>query len=595
MKKRGSRQSLAGRMTLLTFAIILLSTSAVGIFSFVLYRGNTVKETANRAQAIAEAAAAVVDGEAAAHALATGEKSPSWDAERRFYDDMLLRTGVLYLYAVGATYGESVTYYHDAYVAEDDPTNYDLLDADLYENFADEMYEAMATGESRTTGLYQSGEYGQMVSGFAPIKNDAGRVIGVAGADIVIDDVLAASNRFGIFLIPIVLGFSLFFGFVILMTMQRTVGRPINRLAAASDQLAQGDMNVAIEVSSQDEIGNLAASFMTMIESTRHQVAVLERLAEGDLTARISPRGKNDAMGMAMLRMVDQLSAMVSEINRSTEQVSTGARQIAEGAESLAHGSNAQASAVEKLSSAIGKVSDQTRNNAALALKAASLAQQIRDGAEKSSVQMDRMIEAARDISEASRSIEQVMKVINDITSQTNILAINASVEAAHAGVHGSGFAVVANEVRTLAAQSGVAARDTSQLITNSIQKAELGARIAAETAQSLADIVAGIQQSSQIVGEIAASSAQQASDINEINAGIEQVTQVVLHNTATAQESAAASAHMRGQSHSLLDLMARFKLYGTQDTTPHPARRPPPASPETPRRHPPESGFGKY
>ena len=174
---------------------------------------------------------------------------------------------------------------------------------------------------------------------------------------------------------------------------------------------------------------------------------------------------------------------------------------------------------------------------------------------------MDEMINAVKEINEASHSIGNIIKTIDDIAFQTNILALNAAVEAARAGQHGKGFAVVAEEVRNLASKSADAARDTSDMIQDTIQKAELGSRIAGETAVSLKEIAGGINNSNQLVAEIAKASEEQSLGVSQINTGIDQVSLVIQQNSATAQESAAASQEMSGQSDMLQQLASQYKL----------------------------------
>jgi methyl-accepting chemotaxis protein len=234
-------------------------------------------------------------------------------------------------------------------------------------------------------------------------------------------------------------------------------------------------------------------------------------------------------------------------------------KQIADGSQSLAQGSTEKAASVQQLSASITEIADKTKDNAEKAERAAMLAGDIKISAEKGSTQMDEMMTAVKDINESSQSIGKVIKVIDDIAFQTNILALNAAVEAARAGQHGKGFAVVAEEVRTLASKSAEAAKDTEGLIADSIQKAELGSRIADETAASLTEIVTGIGESNQLIAEISQLSEEQTAGIEQINRGIDQVAQVVQQNSATAEQSAAASQEMSGQSMLLDELRAQF------------------------------------
>ena len=308
-------------------------------------------------------------------------------------------------------------------------------------------------------------------------------------------------------------------------------------------------------------IGEISRSFATLIDMMKRKLATLLDVATGNLDTNVVHRSDKDSYGEVIQKMVDDLNDMFIDIHSSTNLVSGSSRQISDGAQSLASGSTQQAASIEELSSSISGIAKTIRSNAELADKAARLAQTIRDNAEKGSRQMDDMMGAVNEINVASGLIGKVIKVIDDIAFQTNILALNAAVEAARAGQHGKGFAVVAEEVRNLAAKSAEAAKETSGLIENSVEKANLGVRIAGETAASLDEIVSGISESNRLITDIARLSEEQTQGINEINIGIDQVAQVVSQNSATAEESAAASEEMSGQADMLQELISQFRL----------------------------------
>ncbi|MCL1832255.1 MAG: methyl-accepting chemotaxis protein [Oscillospiraceae bacterium] len=357
---------------------------------------------------------------------------------------------------------------------------------------------------------------------------------------------------------------------VIALWIATKISKPLAILTAFMDKagstgdiaLSQADVQVIQTYAGmQDEIGKTINGASKFVQHVTHISEELETVSQGNLTTEIELLSNTDKMGMSLSHMVKSLNEMFGEINISTEQVANGSKQVAEGSQSLAQGSTEQASVVQELSAEIADIASNTKANAEMARKAANLSETIKANAEKGSHQMDEMMRAVRDINEASQSISKVIKVIDDIAFQTNILALNAAVEAARAGQHGKGFAVVAEEVRNLAGKSAEAAKETGELIANSAQKAELGTKIAGETSASLTEIVAGINESSQLVENIAVSSDQQSQGIAQINSGIDQVASVVQRNSATAEQSAAASEEMSSQSHMLEELVAKFKL----------------------------------
>ncbi|WP_270171238.1 methyl-accepting chemotaxis protein [Paenibacillus sp. SYP-B4298] len=304
--------------------------------------------------------------------------------------------------------------------------------------------------------------------------------------------------------------------------ISRIITRPVNKLVATANQIADGDLDVRIEAHSQDEVGVLAQAFR---------------------------------------KMTDNMNHVLNNIQTASEQVASGARQVSESGQLLSQGAAEQASSVEQLTASVEQISVQTQLNASTAEQANRLAEDAKGTAVKGNEQMQQMLAAMDDINLSSESISKIIKVIDEIAFQTNILALNAAVEAARAGQHGKGFAVVAEEVRNLAARSAGAAKETTDLIEGSIRKVKDGMHIAGETAAALNQIVEGITRAAELVGNISEASNEQAAGISQINQGIMQVSQVVQTNSATSEESAAASEQLSSQAALLKEQVGRFKL----------------------------------
>lgn len=295
----------------------------------------------------------------------------------------------------------------------------------------------------------------------------------------------------------------------------------------------------------------------------REMSNILQQMSSGDLDIAITREYKGDfvAIKESINHIIDSFNEVLGEIRMSSGEVAVGAEEVSRSSQALSQGSTEQASSIEEITSSITEVAEQTKKNAGNAITANDLSVKAQKGAESGNIRMREMIDAMADINESSENISKIIKVIDEIAFQTNILALNAAVEAARAGEHGKGFAVVAEEVRDLAARSASAAKETTSLIQNSIDKVENGTQIANETASALDDIVKGVGEVAQIVSDISIASTDQATAITQINEGINQISIVTQGNTATAEESAAASEEMTSQAQVLEEMVDRFKL----------------------------------
>ncbi len=379
-------------------------------------------------------------------------------------------------------------------------------------------------------------------------------------------DALYGTSR--IFLIAIVLILVLS-AVLLAIVMAHRIVRPIQQLHVAADAIRKGDLTVAVQYQSRDEVGEIAAAFQEMRQSLQAIIGdiqhLLEHMAEGNFVQRSTCEAQYVGAYADILAVLERLgvtlSATICKISDSSDQVATGAEQVSGGAQALSQGATEQASAIQQLSATVAEVSAQVQKNAAHANQASESAELAGQEINSSNQEMQHMVHAMQEITTKSTEISKIIKVIEDIAFQTNILALNAAVEAARAGASGKGFAVVADEVRNLASKSAEAARGTTRLIEETILAVQNGSEIAKKTAGNMDKSAEATQRAILLIEGIAEASQQQAQSIAQIDTGVEQISAVVQTNSATAQESAAASEELFGQAQLLKTLIAKFQL----------------------------------
>ncbi len=407
------------------------------------------------------------------------------------------------------------------------------------------------------------------ITAYLPHKNSSGEVVGVLFSGVPSEVILPQLMRTSIINVSIsliILVVSLFFANAYI---KRNITKRLSKVVAAADSIANGVFTFKIEQTANDEIGTLTNSFIKMQSGLKGIKEDLYQgftsLAAGNWALQIdNPEayvGEWQEIGVAIGKMLHSMNTALRQVSDSSKQILEGANQVSQGAQVLAEGSIEQSSGIEKLSKSIHDISENVNLNFTNAEKANNLA--VSSG-HVTQVTMDEMTQLKAAMDEIYKTFENISKIIatiDDIAFQTNILALNAAVEAARAGSAGSGFAVVADEVRNLAQRSATAAQDTTELIGRSVETVNSGVSIMKKTNTSFEQLAEKVNEMVVVIDEISKACHEQTQSLGNTTGEIEQISAVVHTNSATSEESAAASEELSGQAGLLDTLMSEFKI----------------------------------
>lgn len=370
--------------------------------------------------------------------------------------------------------------------------------------------------------------------------------------------------------------FSLWFG----NRTAKKIAKPITAVVDWSKKLALGvdDLdfdNESLGITDSDEetdneIAIMVDSFKKMADSIKENVNVVRKVADGDMTAFVNIRSREDSLGKNLYKMVQTNDMMFAEILDVATAVAGGSDQISRASHELADSTNAQAAAVEEISGIIGNIALSIVESGKNANAATEISDRIKEDVKYSNEKMDLLVRSVDEIREASERVSMVIKSIDDIAFQTNILALNAAIEAARAGEAGKGFAVVASEVRELALKSSNAADESKLLIENTIDKTNQGSKISTEASATYAEIVTRVNDLLILIVEIARSSAEQDESVKQVNAGMQMVAMAASSNAAATEQSASASSQMNVNAEHLKAAMSKFNLRKRQQGKPY-------------------------
>lgn len=425
------------------------------------------------------------------------------------------------------------------------------------------IHAAMREGQSGVGDYTMDGV--DKVAGYAPVDETDGWSLAVTTLK---SDFMGATVR-SLIVVTVLVVLSLIVNYLFIRRIAKRIADPICRCTDRIETLSKGDIHSEVpKIDSEDETGRLARATSEIVDCLqgliRDEGYVLGEMAKGNFNVTADQsvyRGDLFNILKSLKGINRRLTETLHEISDAAEQVAAGSDQVATGAQALSQGATEQASSVEELAATVNEINEKVQENAKFVKKSNDVSNEAGSLLMESMEKMQAMSEAMEEISSSSGEISRIIKTIEDIAFQTNILALNAAVEAARAGNAGKGFAVVADEVRSLAEKSAEASKTTSELIERSIHAVENGMKIATETSESLQNTATSAREAINLNGEIDKNSRAQAEAVGQVTLGIDQISSVIQTNSATAQQSAAASEELSGQADLLKKTVSAFQL----------------------------------
>ncbi|MBI5721854.1 MAG: methyl-accepting chemotaxis protein [Burkholderiales bacterium] len=300
-----------------------------------------------------------------------------------------------------------------------------------------------------------------------------------------------------------------------------------------------------------------------VVHDLRGAMHLSREVAAGNLLADLRAEGDDELAELQrdLSAMVGGLRVSIATVQAATQHIGGAAQEISSGAGALSRRTQETSGALQQAAGSMTELSGTVNQTADSARTATQLAANAATVAQRGGQVVSQVVATMGEINTSSRRIGDIIGTIDGIAFQTNILALNAAVEAARAGEQGRGFAVVAGEVRSLAQRSATAAREIKALIGGSVEKVDAGARLVADAGKTMDELVASVQQVSQLIAEISAAAAEQSAGIALVNSSVSQLDTATQHNADMVHKSAAAAASLEQQAQRLADVVARFRI----------------------------------
>ncbi|MGC9325618.1 MAG: methyl-accepting chemotaxis protein [Desulfomonilia bacterium] len=291
-------------------------------------------------------------------------------------------------------------------------------------------------------------------------------------------------------------------------------------------------------------------------------VQIAKNMADGDFSQSIDVK-QTDEIGVladALRNTIDRLGNFITMVKNASQHVDLASEEVSSGTQGLSRATQVQATAIEQIAATIEEFASTTKQNASNAGRGLKKSQDTKKVLHTNMDIGKKLSEAMNDISQVSGKIEEIISTVNEVAFQTNLLALNAAVEAARAGEHGKGFAVVADEVRSLAQKASVASKQIKDLIEDTLGKISVGSELVGDAETSLVESVSLMDDLSETMNEIASATSEQTNGIDGLSHSILQIEKITQDNASTVEELAKAAESMSNEAKELSNMLSLFK-----------------------------------